>query len=269
MVWWQWNQEAYHCRLRRHRGNADSRTGVIIGSHSRQGYYTRRDASMASLSSVDLQALTRQVRAILDDPHAPAPSTGTPTLVQSQTAWLELPHTEGYETHTTPLRPSTGGCRACGPGGGLALSRCLCPPARPDRPGQCPGRGGTRARRQALGTGRSTSRCTWRRPDPSPSARLAAPASTLTAWMGGLTMTAAVRGTRRSGTPSPPCPGLPHRPGAPMPRRSGRALPMLPGAPCPPACAPAGVPVRCYLQTSTPNGAPCALEPNHAYYQAR
>jgi len=62
---------------------------------------------MASLSSVDLQALTRQVRAILDDPHAPAPSTGTPTLVQSQTAWLELPHTEGYETHTTPLRPST------------------------------------------------------------------------------------------------------------------------------------------------------------------
>ena len=181
---------------------------------------------MASLSSVDLQALTRQVRAILDDPHAPAPSTGTPTLVQSQTAWLELPHTEGYETHTTPLRPSTGGCRACGPGGGLALSRCLCPPARPDRPGQCPGRGGTRARRQALGTGRSTSRCTWRRPDPSPSARLAAPASTLTAWMGGLTMTAAVRGTRRSGTPSPPCPGLPHRPGAPMPRRSGRALPV-------------------------------------------
>lgn len=35
---------------------------------------------MSSLASIDLQALTQRVRAILDDPHAPVPSTGTPTL---------------------------------------------------------------------------------------------------------------------------------------------------------------------------------------------
>ncbi len=35
---------------------------------------------MSSLASIDLQALTHRVRAILDDPHAPVPSTCTPTL---------------------------------------------------------------------------------------------------------------------------------------------------------------------------------------------
>jgi len=35
---------------------------------------------MSSLTSLDLQELTRQVRAILNDPHAPVPSTGTSTL---------------------------------------------------------------------------------------------------------------------------------------------------------------------------------------------
>ncbi len=35
---------------------------------------------MSALSALDLLALTQRVRAILADPHAPVPSTGTPTL---------------------------------------------------------------------------------------------------------------------------------------------------------------------------------------------
>jgi len=35
---------------------------------------------MSSMAANDLQALTQRVRAILADPHAPVPSTGTPTL---------------------------------------------------------------------------------------------------------------------------------------------------------------------------------------------
>ncbi len=35
---------------------------------------------MLAPSSMDLQALKQRVRAILDDPNAPVPTTGTPTL---------------------------------------------------------------------------------------------------------------------------------------------------------------------------------------------
>ncbi len=60
-----------------------------------------------------------------------------------------------------------------------------------------------------------------------------------------------MRGTRRSGAPSPalPCSPAPAR-ATTAARRSGRALPLLSGAPSPPACAPADVPVPCYLHMS-------------------
>jgi len=45
---------------------------------------------MSSLASLELQELTRQVRAILNDPHAPAHSTGTSTLDGALAALAQL-----------------------------------------------------------------------------------------------------------------------------------------------------------------------------------
>ncbi len=84
-----------------------------------------------------------------------------------------------------------------------------------------------------------------------PSRRAAAPVCLLSAWTGGLTMPALVRGPRRGRAPSPALPWSPAPArSAEAASRSGRALSLLSGAPGLPACAPAEVPVLCYLQTS-------------------
>jgi len=108
-------------------------------------------------------------------------------------------------------------------------------------------------------TPRSCSTAATHRPRRSP----AAPVCLLSAWTGRLTMPASVRGTRRSGAPSPalPCSPAPAR-ATTAARRSGRALPLLSGPPCPPACAPADVPVSCYLQMSAHCGACLTLHPS-------